>query len=245
MKTLQTLFGSSLRVQLLRTFLGNDANAYDIGQLEHKTGAKKTDIMAQLRQLEKAGIIKSKSAVRTITTMVKKTVKVAAPVKKSALKKTSVTTTKKATKQKPAVTTKVISVPKEVTKKVPVWSTELSCPQVPALRVLVLESDMIKNKDVAKHLSKTGAIKLLVLSGIFVKNSNDKVDIVVVGDKLDESQFTKTIERLESEVGKELRYSLFSPEEFAYRMNMFDKYLTDVFAAPHEKMIHKIDIPQP
>lgn len=235
METLHALFGSTIRVKLLRLFLLNESLAYDIGELSRRIQEKTTDITKELKLLEKAKVIKSKVLPRDVEVTSKRTVMVTPkPVKdkKGKIKK-----------QKPKA--KVVTTTKTVNKKVPTWALDVSCVLIPSLRTLLIESDFIKTKDIAKKLGKAGSIKLLVLSGIFVRNANDKVDIVIVGDKLDEKHLKKTVQKIESDVGKELRYSVFSPDEFAYRMNMFDKYLFDVFAAPHEKLIEKMQIPRP
>lgn len=231
METLSTLFGSQARIKLLRLFLLNGTVQFSVDEMIRKAQVKLPDAKVELKLLEKAKIIKKKSVVRDVEVTTKKQVPVggAKMPKKGSRKK---------------VPMRTVTTTREVRKKVDVWNLDSSCDLVPALRSLLVESELIKSKDIAKRLTKSGNIKLLVLSGIFVKDGNDKVDIVVVGDKLDQKHFLKSVQQLEAEIGKELKYSLFSPEDFAYRMQMFDKYLIDVFSGPHEKLIHKMEIPR-
>jgi hypothetical protein len=229
MEPLHILFGSSVRVKLLRLFLLNQSEYFDIGQLSKKLLSKQIDISKELKILEKAGIIVSKSLTREVEVQSKKT--------------TSIPPKKGSRTRKPTI--KVSYLTKLVTKKVPTWTLSVNCPQVNPLRQLVIESQSFSHKDIAKDISRSGSLKLLVLSGLFVKQSSDKVDMVIVGEKFDEKNLLKTIAKIESEVGKEVRYVLFTVEEFMYRMNMFDKYLLDVFAQSHETLVQKIDIPRP
>jgi hypothetical protein len=76
-------------------------------------------------------------------------------------------------------------------------------------------------------------------------HDNDRMaDLMIVGDRLDRKMIEGEIKKLESEVGKELRYALFDTEEFMYRLKMYDKLLRDVLDYPHEKIVNKIDHPE-
>jgi DNA-binding MarR family transcriptional regulator len=230
METLTALFGSSAKVRILRLFLLNESLAYSLDEISTKSQAKLEEVRTHLKSLEKANLVNSKEMMRDIDVIVHKrklvptTTPSGRPSKKKAVKITKET--------------------KTVTKKVLCWALNTDAEIVSPLRSLLIESEMVKSKDIAKRLGKSGAVKLLILSGIFVKNGHDKVDIVMVGDKIDQKHFQKQVKQIEAEVGKELRYSVFSPEDFSYRMQMFDKFLFDVLANPHEKLIQKIEIPR-
>lgn len=230
METLSALFGSSSKVRILRLFLLNESIPYSLEEVIEKSQVKNQEAKEFIKSFEKIGLITSKNILRDVevVTQKRKLVPTTTPTGKPSKKKS----------------VKIIKETKVVSKKVPCWTLNSDDLIVSPLRALLIESEMVKSKDIAKRLGKSGAVKLLVLSGIFVKNAHDKVDIVMVGDKIDQKHFQKQLKQIEAEVGKELRYSVFSPEDFAYRMQMFDKYLFDVFSKPHEKIIHKIEIPR-
>ena len=70
-----------------------------------------------------------------------------------------------------------------------------------------------------------------------MKLSASRIDILIVGDNLRKSFIQKTVAILESEMGRELSYALFTVEDFKYRVSMYDKLLRDVFEYPHERLI--------
>jgi hypothetical protein len=92
------------------------------------------------------------------------------------------------------------------------------------------------------QLKKAGALRLVALSGLFSGAIETKVDMLVVGDKLDEKQLEKAIHQLESELGRELRYASFSTEDFRYRVGVYDRLLRDIFDYPHRTILDKIGL---
>ena len=51
-----------------------------------------------------------------------------------------------------------------------------------------------------------------------------------------------TMKTLESEIGKELRYSYFTTDDFNYRNGMCDKLTRDILDYPHKKLVNKLGI---
>jgi len=110
------------------------------------------------------------------------------------------------------------------------------------LQALLIDSKLMKEKDIVKHIRPTGTIKLLVLSGIFTKDTDRDIDILIVGERLNKSAAERALQTLESEIGKELKYAIFDQEEFEYRIRMYDKLIRDVFDYKHIKLIDKLSI---
>lgn len=112
------------------------------------------------------------------------------------------------------------------------------------LRALLLESELVTVPDLPKRFKTAGKMKLFVVSGIFMRDTDRLLDLLIVGDKLDTSSVQKSIALLESEVGKELRYATFTTAEFMYRIKMYDKLIRDVLGFPHQKLVNQLEIPQ-
>lgn len=127
-------------------------------------------------------------------------------------------------------------------KKAVVYVLQSSFPLLEPLRALLLESELIALPDLPSRFKSAGKIKLMMISGIFMRDMERSLDLLIVGDKLDASTMQKQIALIESEVGKELRYATFTTEEFMYRMKMYDKLLRDVFDYPHQKLVNTIAI---
>ena len=112
------------------------------------------------------------------------------------------------------------------------------------LRDLLIDSGGMHISDIGARFAGTGKITLFIVSGIFMHDNDRMADLMIVGDRLDRKMIEGEIKKLESEVGKELRYALFDTEEFMYRLKMYDKLLRDVLDYPHEKIVNKIDHPE-
>ena len=75
-----------------------------------------------------------------------------------------------------------------------------------------------------------------------MKELESRADILIVGDHIKKSSLDNTIKKLESEIGKELRYVCFSIEDFKYRLSMFDKLIRDILDYPHKKILNRLGI---
>ncbi len=126
----------------------------------------------------------------------------------------------------------------KVTKKrIQGWFLNPAFPYINELKQLLVEGEFFKRSDIAKRFKPAGRIQLLVVSGIFIQDSESRLDLLIVGDNLKKSFIQKTVSVLESELGKELSYAVFETADFKYRISMYDKLLRDVFDFPHEPLI--------
>ncbi len=99
-----------------------------------------------------------------------------------------------------------------------------------------------RGEEVYSLIKATGLVKLVVLGGFFVGDEEGSVDLLVVGDRFKEKQLKEKIKVLESEIGKEIRFSYLSTADFFYRMNVSDRLIRDVFDFPHKVILDKLDI---
>ena len=110
-----------------------------------------------------------------------------------------------------------------------------------ALQNLLLNAPE-RGKDIYEGIRRTGKLKLLILSGIFLGEWEGRLDLFIVGDRVNERALRGRIRRLESEIGKELRYALLTSDDFFYRINMNDHLLRDVLDYPHRVVLDKLNI---
>lgn len=99
-----------------------------------------------------------------------------------------------------------------------------------------------RGNNLYESLRRVGAIKLLVLSGVFTGEWDGRLDILIVGDRVKGRLLRDRIRRFESEIGKELRFALLTSEEFLYRLNMNDHLLRDVLDYPHRVVVDRLNI---
>ncbi len=102
------------------------------------------------------------------------------------------------------------------------------------LEDLLVRSDNLNKQKFLNNFRKVGQIKLVAVSGIFIKNDNSRVDLLIVGDNMKKSKIEEEIRRIEAEIGIELVYAIFNAKEFIYRLNMRDKLVRDILDYPHE-----------
>jgi hypothetical protein len=130
--------------------------------------------------------------------------------------------------------------PEFKTTKVQGWVLNRTFELVRPLQLLLLESELIEEKDIVTRVKKSGTIKLLVLSGNFIGDDNRAVDILVVGNNLKRDVLNREMAIIESEIGKEISYAYFDQKEFEYRMSMYDKLIRDILENDHKKLVNKI-----
>lgn len=84
-------------------------------------------------------------------------------------------------------------------------------------------------------LLKTGNVRLVVYTGQFTRDELTGIDILIVGD-VNAVSLENLMAELEDTEKKELRYSLLSPEEFSYRKEVNDRFVSNVYQA--KKIVH-------
>jgi hypothetical protein len=127
-----------------------------------------------------------------------------------------------------------------VKKRVTVYLLDQGFTLIEPLSVLLLESELIHVPELPTRFKSIGKLKLLVVSGVFLRHDDRPIDLLIVGDKFDMPVLHKTIGILESEIGRELRYALFTTDDFLYRIKMYDKLIRDIFEFPHQKLVNQL-----
>jgi len=100
----------------------------------------------------------------------------------------------------------------------------------------------LDNATMIQALKKAGNIRLIVLSGLFTGEVETKIDLLVVGDKLDDKYLLAGVHTLEALLGRELRFASFTTEDFRYRLGVYDRLLRDIFDFSHRVIFDKIGL---
>jgi len=106
---------------------------------------------------------------------------------------------------------------------------------------LLVRSDSLNKQTILDNFKKVGQVKLIIVSGVFIKNDDSRVDLLIVGDKMRRNKIEKGIRKLEAEIGAELVYAIFDTKEFIYRLNMYDKLVRDILDYSHEVLLQSKD----
>lgn len=111
-----------------------------------------------------------------------------------------------------------------------------------ALFTFLRSTTALRDGVILEALKRAGSLRLVVLSGLFTGTIETKIDLLVVGDRLDDRALAQAIAKLEAELGRELRYASFSTEDFRYRRGVYDRLIRDVFDYPRRIILDKIGV---
>ena len=111
-----------------------------------------------------------------------------------------------------------------------------------ALDIFIRDTTNVRPRGMIAALRKVGTLRLVVLSGFFMNVLESQIDLLIVGDHLDDRALTTAIHSLEAELGREVRYASFATEDFRYRLGVYDRLLRDVFDYPHRLLVDKIGL---
>jgi len=111
-----------------------------------------------------------------------------------------------------------------------------------ALDVFVRDTTSVRPQNILAALRKAGTPRLVALSGFFMSILEPQVDLLVVGDALDERALAAAVHSLEAELGREIRYASFATADFRYRLGVYDRLLRDVFDYPHRLLVDKMGL---
>ena len=110
------------------------------------------------------------------------------------------------------------------------------------LDTFIRDTTSVRPKDMLLALRKAGTLRLVALSGFFTNVIESQIDLLVVGDNIEERVLASAVRSLEAELGREIRYASFATADFRYRLGVYDRLLRDVFDYPHRLLIDKLGL---
>lgn len=228
---LEQLFESDAKVKLLKLFLRNEGAKFSASEVRKRAQLDFTSASNTLEKLRLAGFLKSYSK-NINNNNDKKSQKSSKPLKRLRLKK----------KRKGKNRNILKKAANNQTERI--YFINPSFVFFNELKSLVLKSSPASKSKIVNRAKGIGRVKLVVLSGIFMRPDRElsRTDILIIGDDISEKRLQKFLKALEAEVGCEIQYSLLSSDEFRYRREMMDRFLRDIFERPNEVLIDKIGI---
>ena len=115
-------------------------------------------------------------------------------------------------------------------------------PQLASLQSFLFETAPIDGKTLLRHLRKAGKIDFVAVTGVFVREFDRRVDVLVASKKASDAKVEAAIRSLEAELGIEIRYAHLKMDEFIYRLGMCDKLTRDVFDYPHHILLDRLSV---
>jgi predicted transcriptional regulator len=91
------------------------------------------------------------------------------------------------------------------------------------------------------EIRSLGNVELALFTGQFTRDEATGIDFLLVGD-VNQSKLNKYVADLEDKEGKEIRYTVMTSEDFAYRRQVKDRFLSIVMSAKKQLIIDKNNI---
>ncbi|PSO43291.1 transcriptional regulator [Candidatus Saccharibacteria bacterium QS_5_54_17] len=95
--------------------------------------------------------------------------------------------------------------------------------------------------DSASRFAAIGNVDYAILSGIFTLDATAPVDVLIVGN-VNRTKLENLIAELEAEEGRELRYTVLSREQYDYRRDLNDRFLSSVMDSKHTVVVDRINV---
>lgn len=92
--------------------------------------------------------------------------------------------------------------------------------------------------DEAADMKALGNVEVAALMGQFTRDESAGVDVLIVGN-VNQNALNKYVTELERQEGKDLRYTVFSLEDFTYRLQIKDRFTSNVLRAKKQVLLDK------
>jgi predicted nucleotidyltransferase len=122
------------------------------------------------------------------------------------------------------------------------YTVDRKFPHYEPLQAFLRTTTNMGDAEILGTLKRAGSLRIVTLSGMFTGVIETKIDLLVVGDKLDEKILATAVHAIEAELGRELSYASFTTEDFRYRVGVYDRLIRDVMDYPHRTILDKVGI---
>jgi predicted transcriptional regulator len=86
-----------------------------------------------------------------------------------------------------------------------------------------------------------GNVEVALYTGQFTRDESSGIDVLIVGD-INQHALAKFMSELEAQEGKEIRYTVMSGQEFNYRRQIKDRFISTVLGSKKQVLIDKNSI---
>ncbi len=94
---------------------------------------------------------------------------------------------------------------------------------------------------VVDALKVLGNVELALYTGQFTRDESSGIDFLLVGD-INHTQVDKYVAELEKKEGKEIRYTVMTLDDFKYRQQVKDRFISTVMTAKVQILVDKHNI---
>ncbi|QQS20374.1 transcriptional regulator [Candidatus Saccharibacteria bacterium] len=213
---IEQLFGSKTRVKLLHLFYENPNRSFYVREITRKIDEQINSVRRELANLLNIGIITSDSSNNKVYYEVNQKYSYYVPLQEIF------------GGQKPRKLRKATAIPAVAP------SSDEAAGEVQA----VTEAPVQVEVDEPAELKQLGNVEIAALMGQFTRDETSGVDVLIVGN-VNRNALQKYVTELEEKEGKELRYTVFSLEDFRYRVQIKDRFISNVLLSKKQVLLDK------
>lgn len=107
------------------------------------------------------------------------------------------------------------------------------------IRMLVTKAYILLERQLGDEVSRLGSIRYLALMGSFIGKTGSPVDLFIVGD-IDLPATRALVARLEEDLGFEINFTSMTVQEFTYRREILDRFLSSILESPKNVLIDEL-----
>ncbi len=212
---IEQLFGSKTRVKLLHLFYENPNRSFYVREITRKIDEQINSVRRELANLLNIGIITSDSSNNKVYYEVNQKYAYYVPLQEIF------------GGRKPRKARKVVAEATPTAEEV-----ALDVPQEPVAAPVQVEVEE------PAELKQLGNVEIAAFMGQFTRDEASGVDVLIVGN-VNRNALQKYVTELEEKEGKELRYTVFSLEEFRYRVQIKDRFISNVLLSKKQVILDK------
>jgi hypothetical protein len=222
---IEQLFGSKTRVKLLQLFYSNPNRSFYVREITRKIDEQINSVRRELSNLLSIGIITSDASNNRLYYEVNQEYKYYKPLGQifGGLK------AEEAPEPAAAKPAKKENAKKAATVAEPVQPAQ---PAAPAPK-----ADVPDEHPLAKGFRSLGKVDLALLTGQFTRDELAGIDVLIVGD-VNTTKTDKYMAELENSDNKHLRYTTLPTDNYRYRVQINDRFITNVRGAKKQVIIN-------
>ncbi len=130
---------------------------------------------------------------------------------------------------------------KKRSEKKKFYRANVSCSFFQDLRNIMKKSAVLMHRPFMKQLSASGRVDLLVLTGHFLDLQDAATDVLIVGE-LESPDLESSIGLFEKDIGREVNYTFMPRQEFLYRRDVKDRFLTSILSGEKVVLVNDLKV---
>lgn len=127
-------------------------------------------------------------------------------------------------------------------KRVGGYALDKRYPHLDLVNALFINTFPAGGRDLSDNIQKTGNVKTILASGLFVGDAESTADLLIVGSNIKDTKLRNILTELEKTLGSEVRYMTFEPNDFLHRISINDRLIRGVTDHNYRVLIDKLRV---